>query len=582
MKKNRIAALLLILTLFLTSCAETTKPTESPAATASQPVQTPPVETAGTPPSVIERLDENERGNTSGNISNDAFAALFENNIYCISPASESLEVSVSEITKTDLDGGEKAVLASGEDISCLNVTGGWIYYIGGSDGLIYKLPADGSESARLVTRAISNVETMTVIGEQIYCRARDSEGRKSLYSVQTDGGETRLIQPLGSQVSGFAVHEGWIYFSVNKTDAWETYRVRTDGSENTKLADACLYCPSIADGKIFYIQGDDSQIFSMNLDGSDNTLFAGGVSAVKLNADGGWLYYTDTAAIYKIKTDGAEKTKLCDFPSSNFISLNVIGDWIYISGNGIEMQRVKTEALSLFSMQDDGSGVYRQSEKSLTQNSDGKIEITSAVFAEYVPSEDVASLKILYSSDAEPETVRSIYEITSDTELEPKLLPGGSAFQVVYSFGERHPAGFEGKLWVQTVTVDGAELKSEELAIVYTPTASGGIVLSSRSFSPEGLPFEMTNVQDSESLSGLDRVERLAIAYYPGAVLTIGNPDGGVGVINGWELVYTATSGETLRVPINRNEIIAITKSMVGLYRVSEDSPAVSFVPVA
>jgi Tol biopolymer transport system component len=102
----------------------------------------------------------------------------------------------------------------------------------------------------------------------------------------------------------------GWIYYSKNEDDTWKTYRIRTDGTENTKMADFQISSTSIVNDKIYYICGDEilgSQIYSMDLDGTNNERIADGITAVRINVVGDWIYFTNTSAIYKIKTGGTE-----------------------------------------------------------------------------------------------------------------------------------------------------------------------------------------------------------------------------------------------------------------------------------
>jgi hypothetical protein len=144
----------------------------------------------------------------------------------------------------------------------------------------------------------------------------------------------------MGQLCSGFAVSDGWIYYSMSENDKWTAYRIRTDGTENEAIGDLNLYSPCIEGDRIYYIDGN-GQLRSMGLDGGDNTLLGDGISAVRINASEGWIYYTDTSAIYKIRTDGSELTKLRDFPTSNSIDMNVVGEWIYLRGDGFEEQTI-------------------------------------------------------------------------------------------------------------------------------------------------------------------------------------------------------------------------------------------------
>jgi len=205
-------------------------------------------------------------------------------------------------------------------------------------------------------TQYLSTIELMVVVDNYIYCRVRypvdvsDTNRIKGICRINLNSGEAERLQQLDAQTSGFAVYDGWVYYSIyatNEAGAWEAYRMRTDGTENAKIADVQLYSTSIADDRIYYIYGDEAsgpQIYSMDLDGANNKRIADGIMAVKINVTGGWIYYADYSAAYKIKTDGTEKTKLGDVPDSNFIDMNVLGDWIYLTGDAFSMHIIRKD----------------------------------------------------------------------------------------------------------------------------------------------------------------------------------------------------------------------------------------------
>ena len=290
-------------------------------------------------PEVPSSDDMVQYGNTTGNISNNAFAAQDGENVYYLRETDPNSEVITYELVKAPVDGETESVIFSGDNLDCLNALDGWLYFIGGIDGQVYKVREDGSDYG-IVTEELTGINAMVVANNCIYCRAYDGDGLKTLYSVSTETGEVDTLCQMGQLCSGFAVSDGWIYYSMSENDKWTAYRIRTDGTENEAIGDLNLYSPCIEGDRIYYIDGNQ-QIRSMGLDGSDNTLLGDGISAVRINASEGWIYYTDTSAIYKIRTDGSELTKLRDFPSSNNIDINVVGEWIYLRGNGFEEQTI-------------------------------------------------------------------------------------------------------------------------------------------------------------------------------------------------------------------------------------------------
>ena len=293
-------------------------------------------------PEVPSSDDVIQYGNTTGNISNNAFAAQDGENVYYLRETDPNSEVITYELVKAPVEGDTESVIFSGDKLSYLNALDGWLYFIGGIDGQVYKVREDGSELST-VSDELTGVNAMVVVNNRIYCRAMDGDRNKTLYSISTDTGEVDTLCQMGQLCSGFAVSDGWIYYSMSENDKWTAYRIRTDGTENEAIGDLNLYSPCIDGDRIYYIDGNQ-QLRSMGLDGGNNTLLADGISAVRINVSNGWIYYSNTSAIYKIRTDGTDMTKLRDFPSSNNIDINVAGEWIYLHGDGFEDQRISID----------------------------------------------------------------------------------------------------------------------------------------------------------------------------------------------------------------------------------------------
>jgi len=72
-----------------------------------------------------------------------------------------------------------------------------------------------------------------------------------------------------------------------------------------------------------------ESGLFKMKLDGTDTTVLSQGQCITNINVKDGWVYYLFSNCIYKIKTDGTEKTLLLK-ENGSIDKLIVIGDWIY------------------------------------------------------------------------------------------------------------------------------------------------------------------------------------------------------------------------------------------------------------
>ena len=301
-------------------------------------------------------------GNTSGNITNGAFVAQDGNIIYYVLTTHPGYEMLMGDLIKTDVDGSIETILYSGGRPHGLNIVDGWIYFI--ADGLIYKVREDGTKNTLITsgysgnnflqgytTQEFYSIYRMVVVDNWIYCRAFNFDRTNGIFRINADNGEVEKLQQIDGAINGFAVYDGWIYFSKSEGDSWGAYRVRTDGTENEKIADFLIYLPNILNDKIYYLGGEDAlQIYRMDLDGTNSERIAGGVAAASINVVDDWIYYATGRAVYKMSTEGTESIKLCDFPNSSSVELNVLDDWVYLiegresgTGNRHIMHRVST-----------------------------------------------------------------------------------------------------------------------------------------------------------------------------------------------------------------------------------------------
>jgi len=167
--------------------------------------------------------------------------------------------------------------------------------------------------------------------GDWIYYPSNDG-GR--IYKIRTDGSErTRLSDDWSRSIN---VVDGWIYYYGAGDNGYGIYKMRTDGSERTRLSDNQTLWITVVDGWIYYNNwNDDSKIYKMRTDGSERTKL-NNERSYDINVVDGWIYYTvhhithdlDNNSIYKMRTDGSERTKLFSWPS--LAQINVVDGWIY------------------------------------------------------------------------------------------------------------------------------------------------------------------------------------------------------------------------------------------------------------
>ncbi len=128
---------------------------------------------------------------------------------------------------------------------------------------------------------------------------------------------------------------DDWIYF-MNYADSRFLYKIKTDGSEETKISDDNAYCLNLYDGWLYYINSsDNNKIYKIKTDGTERTVVSDDSSA-NLIVYNDWMYfidnnYSDTSddynRIFRIKTDGTGKEKINNDNTSMF---NIVGDYLY------------------------------------------------------------------------------------------------------------------------------------------------------------------------------------------------------------------------------------------------------------
>ena len=169
---------------------------------------------------------------------------------------------------------------------------------------------------------------------------------------------------------SGNSVNDGlvaqqgdWVYYR-NSNDNGSLYKIRTDGTEKTKLnSDDTLFI-NVIDDWVYYRNGKNDSIYKVKTDGTNNILLNSDAITLKsylqkeILVVGDWVYFNnsdDWRTIYKMKTDGTEKTKITEILACCFY---VSGDWIYFSEamNVGALRKIKTDGSEYTKMDDQNS----------------------------------------------------------------------------------------------------------------------------------------------------------------------------------------------------------------------------------
>ena len=204
---------------------------------------------------------------------------------------------------------------------------------------------------------SIVNLRSAAVMGDWVYHFKLDRsnpEATPGLYKTKLDNSKTELVlEDLGL----FFIIEGdWIYYSSisqDKTDA--IYKVKTDGTEKTKLADDTIMASM--DGKGFQLDGDwlyylsmneEGSLYRVNIDSSNREkLEERSTNTFELKDD--WIYYNvmeDSPRIYKMKKDGSENTLVFE---ENAMLMDLSDNYIYFSDeSGNKLKKLNLDSLEI------------------------------------------------------------------------------------------------------------------------------------------------------------------------------------------------------------------------------------------
>lgn len=332
---KKLFVLLIITTLIFTGCSKSTtsnKNTNTERTIASSTNEN----------TIAESTVFNTNGNTGGNLAAKGFVAQQGDWIYYTN--------NTEAIYKMKTNGTGKVKLSDAKSVYDINVVGDWIYYIDYESTLdisICKMKTDGTDTVKLLSA--NDLCFLNVVGDWIYYTSKDE-----LYKMKIDGtGKAKLSNDVVSIIN---IVGDWNYYTSYN---YGLYKMKTDGTNNIDLNDDNhVENINVVGDWIYYTKFDDSlgfyQIYKIKTDGTGNIKLSDNQKnqIPCINVVDDWIYYTsindhskeqedynnnDTlkpvpenfATLYKMKTDGTEKTKLED-KCDSFI--NIIGGWIYYS----------------------------------------------------------------------------------------------------------------------------------------------------------------------------------------------------------------------------------------------------------
>jgi hypothetical protein len=141
-------------------------------------------------------------------------------------------------------------------------------------------------------------------------------------------------------------LHNDWIFYSIDPPLGPEGpygpggfFKIKTDGTDKQKINDdANIMGIIVQDEWIYYSTGNN--LIKMKTDGSGKVHLD--EDALDLQIFNNWIYYTkyNKRGIYKIRTNGSEKTRVCSIQPMYFV---VVGDWIFYQSDHY-LSRIKTD----------------------------------------------------------------------------------------------------------------------------------------------------------------------------------------------------------------------------------------------
>lgn len=251
-----------------------------------------------------------------------------------------------NNIYKTDLDGYNKTKI---NDVNSkyINFYNGQIYFYDSDSSYLYKMDLDGSNKT-IVSE--DNMFMFTIDNDLIYFAYQDG-----IYTIDLDGNnKTKISDEVLSDNSCINISDGWIYYS-NYNDENKLYKMKTDGTNPTKLNDDDSSKINICSNWIYYFNNDDNNaLYRIMTDGSKR-MMVNDAEVNILEVTGDWAYYVnknDNYSLWRTKLDGSEKMKVSDEIRYN---MTLVDDWIYYN-NGLDdrkLYRVKTDGTNRMRVSD-------------------------------------------------------------------------------------------------------------------------------------------------------------------------------------------------------------------------------------
>ena len=106
-------------------------------------------------------------------------------------------------------------------------------------------------------------------------------------------------------------------------------YQIKKNGKNKEKVSSEYGYYLNVSGNYIYYVSEEKGQLVRAKLNGENNQVIAENVSAAPITVIDNWIYYFEGTNLYKIKTNGKNRTQLSNKAIENY---QIVGNKIYYS----------------------------------------------------------------------------------------------------------------------------------------------------------------------------------------------------------------------------------------------------------
>ncbi len=178
-----------------------------------------------------------------------------------------------------DMDGGNAINVPVNGLITSPHIINNYFYYLEeplGKESKMYKMKIDGTDKVQVSSEEPNSISELKIYNNWLYYTSYSYDGKYHLKKMKLDGTEkTSLVDINGDHLpNSFDIYDDWIYYiGPNRNNL---YKIRIDGSGNTKLLDVPGAGVSVSNGWIYYNIVVDSDEFiaaprKIRIDGTDN-----------------------------------------------------------------------------------------------------------------------------------------------------------------------------------------------------------------------------------------------------------------------------------------------------------------------